>query len=71
MQQTQALADPPSFAGGAASKSVPVQAGSPKRKQVWRGRLAVGALLSVSVLGYAVALVAIDAVVKGSLPSIF
>ena len=71
MQQTQALAEPPSFVGGTANSSVPPQTPSPKRKQVWRARLAVGALLGVSVAGYAVALICIDAVVKGNLPALF
>jgi len=66
MQHTQALADKPSFGDGVADTDL--EALAAERARVWRGRVAMGALITVSVAGYALALAAIDAVVKGHVP---
>ncbi len=71
MQQTQALAEPTSFASGERATNAPDTDQSPPRHTVWRGRIAVGALVGVSALGYALALIAIDTVVHGQLPTVF
>ncbi len=71
MQQTHALAEQPSYSGHATQTGDAGSGSSEKRTRYWRGRVAVGALLCLSVAGYALAIFAIDTVVKGGLPQLF